>query len=334
MAMKRFLIHILLFLGIPLLMLLLLYLWTDPFKCLHEFDLLDTDQTNREYLSTELFLRNYERQQYNSFIFSSSRGCGMNTYQWKTYLSEEARPFIFQAWNETLTGIELKMVFLDQKNVPIDNALIMLDVPGAFDKKQLPKEALSMKHFVFTGGTRFSYNAWQFFNFVQKPSLWVESVRKTIKHEKQHCVSDTISNDWDSINKFALDAIPERDSLKACSAISREEFLSRIARLTDDDIKVSDPLISASFEEQLRHVMNILERNHTDYYVILTPAYCYTNPSVNPSDLKKLKAIFGDDRVFDFTGKNDLTTDYNNFSDPNHFGQRVGWLILEKVYGL
>lgn len=333
MDMKRFLVRLVLFIGIPVLVLLVVYLLTDPFKCLHAFDLTDTDQTNREYFSTELFLRNNEQQQYNSFIFSSSRGCGMNTYRWKTYLSAQAKPFIFQAWSETLTGIELKMDYLDRNQVPIDNALIMLDVPGSFDREQLPKEALSMKHFVFTGETRFKYNAIQFFNFLQKPSLWVKSVSKKLRKERLSCVTDTISNDWGSQNRFLCDELPRQDSLCGCSAISRNEFLFRVANLTDDDIEISEPLITAAFEEKLCHIRTILERNHSDYYVVLTPAYCYTNPSVNPNDLDKLKGVFGDDRVFDFTGKNDMTEDYNNFSDPNHFGQRVGWMILEKVYG-
>ncbi len=333
MDMKRFLVRLLVIVGVPVLLLLGVYLWTDPFKCLHEFDLSDTDPTNREYLSTELFLRNYEQQQYNSFIFCSSRGCGMNTYRWKTYLPKQSKPFIFQAWSESLTGIEMKMDYLDRNHVPIDNALIMIDIPGSFDEKQLQTEALSMKHFVFTGKSRFSYNAMQFFNFLQRPSLWVKCVRKTLKKDKLFCVSDTLSNDWDSQSKLSYNEVPGQDSLNNCSKVSRNEFLSRIACLTDDDIKVSEPLISTSFEKQLLHILRILERNHTDYYVILTPAFCYTNPTANPSDLERLKSIFGDDRVYDFTGKNEMTADYNNYTDPNHFGQRVGWMILEKVYG-
>ena len=95
--MKRFIITITIGIAIPLVILLAIYLWTDPFRCLHAFDINDVDATNREYLSTELFLRNNPTYHYNSFIFSSSRGGGMNTYQWKTYLSEDAQPFLFQS---------------------------------------------------------------------------------------------------------------------------------------------------------------------------------------------------------------------------------------------
>ena len=47
----------------------------------------------------------------------------------------------------------------------------MFDIPGTFSSNQLPKEALSMKHYMFTGHTKFIYNAYQFFNFIQKQSL-------------------------------------------------------------------------------------------------------------------------------------------------------------------
>ena len=331
--MKRFLKCVGLFVGIPLLLLLGLYVWTDPFKCIHPFDVHDVDNTNREYLSTELFLRNEKSQQYNSFIFSSSRGCGMNAYRWKTYLPADAHPFIFQAWSETLTGIEMKMSYLDEHQVPLGHVLVMLDIPGAFKQEQLSHEAMTLKHFIFTGKSRVSYNAIQYFNFIQKPSLWVSSVRKRVKGSKTACHSDTITNDWNKRNKQSFAEIPEQDSLKDCSEISRQTFFSKIEHRRNEGVVVSEPLISRSFEDQLCHIKAILARNKSDYYVILTPAYCYTNEAVHPNDLEKLKTIFGEERVYDFTGKNEMTDDYNNFTDPNHFGQRVGWMILETIYG-
>ena len=330
--MKRFLRCIVLFLGIPLVVLLGLYLWSDPFKCLYRFDINNVDNTNREYLSTELFLRNEESQHYNSFIFSSSRGCGMNTYRWKTYLSPNARPFVFQAWSETLTGIEIKMNYLDEQQVPLDHVLILLDVPGSFNKEQLSHDAMTMKHYVFTEKSRASYNAIQYFNFIQKPSLWVSSVRKKVNGLKTPCHSDTITNDWNINNKYNCIGIPEQDSLRDCSEISRQTFFEKVAHRGNEGVVVSEPLITVSFEDQLHHIKTILDGNKSDYYVILSPAYCYTNPAVNPADLEKLKEIFGEDRVYDFTGKNEMTDDYNNFTDPNHFGQRVGWMILEDIY--
>lgn len=330
--MKRFVYTILLFIAIPLILLAGIYIWTDPFRCIHAFDIHDVDATNREYLSTELFLRNNPTCHYNSFIFSSSRGGGMNTYQWKQYLPEGAQPFLFQAWGESLTGMELKLIYLNEQHMPIDNALLLIDIPGAFDSEnQLPTKALSMKHYLFTGKTKFTYNAMQFFNFIQKPSFWKKSIKNKLHDVRVSCESDTITNDWENTNKDNYLSLPPQDSLKNCSEMTRKSFFAKIEHSCGEVI-VSKPLITSRCENQLRNIRAILDANQTDYHVILTPGYCYTEPAVNPEDLVILQQIFGAERVHDYTGKNVMTEDYNNFSDPGHFGLRVGFMIIEDIY--
>ena len=330
--MKRFIITISLSIVIPLILLAGIYIWTDPFRCVHPFDINDVDATNREYLSTELFLRNYPTYHYNSFIFASSRRGGLNTYQWKQYLPEGAQPFLFQAWSESLTGIEMKMNFLNERNIPINYALILIDIPATFDKDQLPHEALSMKYYMFTGRSKFEYNAMQFWNFIQKPSLWLSATRNRINGVKYPCTSDTITNDWEAINKNRYTDLPQQDSLKHCTDMTRRIFFEKIAH-SGEVLQVSEPLINEQFEEQLCHIRAILGTNHTDYHIVITPAPCYTNPSINPGDLEKLQDVFGTKRVHDYSGKNEMTEDYNNFSDPSHFGLRVGYMIVEDIYG-
>ena len=329
--MKRFVYTILLFIAIPLILLVVIYLWTDPFRCVHAFDINDVDATNREYLSTELFLRNNPTYHYNSFIFSSSRGGGMNTYQWTQYLPDGSQPFLFQAWSETLTGIELKLEYLSEHNIPIDNALILFDIPGTFKKVQLPHEALSIKHYMFTNQSKIAYNAMQYLNFIQKPSLWGQSVRDKVHHKKVAYGSDTITNDWERDNRFNCIALPPQDSLKNCSKIAKQTFIAKWEH-SNKDVDVSEPLIDAPFEEQLRHVKAMLDAKHCDYHIIITPAPCYTNPVINPEDLALLHTIYGAERVHDYSGKNEMTEDYNNFSDPGHFGLRVGYMIIEDIY--
>lgn len=331
--MKRFLITILLVIIIPLILLAGIYLWTDPFRCIHDFDTNDIDAVNREYLSTELFLRNEPIYHYNSFIFSSSRGMSLNTYQWKQYLPEEAQPFLFQAWSESITGIELKIEYLTQHNIPIDNALILLDIPGSFAENQLPMDAMTMKHYVFTGDSKFTYNVKQYLNFIQSPSLWVRYIKKTIQNEKEVFFSDTITNDFYDTNRMDYKSLPVQDSLNLCSELTKWTFIQMVEHLTERSLTVSDPQISKEFEQQMRHIKDLLDKCGTDYHIVITPVYCYTNPAINPEDLKVIQDIFGVGRVHNYTGENDWTIDYNNFSDPNHFGRRVGYMIIEDIYG-
>lgn len=330
--MKRFVITILLFIAIPLILLAGVYLWTDPFRCLHDFDINDIESTNREYLSTELFLRNNPTYHYNSFIFASSRGMALNTYQWKQYLPDGAQPFLFQAWAETLTGIEQKLSYFHSHNIPVDNALILIDIPTTLDKKQLSNEAMYIKHYVFTGESRAMYNIKQYFNFIQSPSLWIKSTKKAIRKEKEAFFSDTISNDFDNTNYLAYMECPPQDSLNICSELTRRSFIEKVERMRVKEVIVSEPLITPQLEWQLIHIRSILDEKHTDYHIVITPAYCYTNPSLNPEDLEVLNRIFGEERVHDYTGENEWTIDYNNFLDPNHFGKCIGYRIIEDIY--
>lgn len=331
--MKKFLVTTLLFIFIPVTILLGVYFLTDPFKTLKPFSLQYFDDTNRDYLSTELFLKNYPIYQYDSYIFGSSRGCGINTYHWLKYLPKESRQFMFQAWSETLTGTEQKISYIEKIGGEIKNVIILVDIPGTFSDKQLPTEALSIKDYKFSSQPKIAYQATLFWNFLQKPSFWYSSVKGKIKNSKPYIGFDTISNDWYDTNSSAdINIQPLKDSLSNCSETSRNVFLREIATKTDADLKESPILINDTFKEQLLHINSIFTKHGTDYRIIVTPAYCYTHPAINKQDLKTLQDVFGEQYVFDYSGKNELTKDCFNFSDPNHFGLSVGWQIIEDIY--
>lgn len=331
--MKRFLLRIMSFIGIPFLVLLVVYLITDPFKTLRPFSFHYFDETNRDYLSSELFLKNDPVYHYNSFIYGSSRCCGFNTYQWKNYLKSGARQYLFQAWSETLTGIEQKIDYLDKNGNSIDNAIVLFDIPGTFGKQQLPKEVLSIKHYRFSGQSKLAFHARLFEGFAQKPSKWFSSIKQYFNPSIKVFPADTIGNDW-GINNRNLDISvqPPKDSLTSCPATVKSAFLKEIEGKTDLDLKENEPQITSAFLVQLNHIKTVFDKHHTDYRIIISPAYCYTHPKINAKDLEILQDIFGQDKVFDYSGKNDITTDCYNFSDPNHFGLSVGWQIIEDLY--
>ena len=336
--MKKFLFRVVLSLGIPLLLLVLIYVVTDPFKMLRPFSLNYFDGANRDYLSTELFLRNNPKYHYNSFIFGSSKCNGINSYHWNHYLSDSSRQFVFQAWRETITGIELKIDFLDQNGNDIDNALLLFDIPHhAFDKVQLSNEAMFIKHYRLTGQPKFVYHTRLFMGFIQKPSKWVESVKRFIVPESVKFPADTISNDWNLSGRVPnrevdFHASLPKDSLFSMSSLSRKNFLKANERKTDADLVEYKPVITQKMIVKLEHIKAVFDSHHTNYYILISPTYCYTNPCINRKDLKVLQSIFGEDRVINYSGKNEFTSDYNNFSDPEHFGLSVGWQIIEDIY--
>jgi len=332
--MRKFIAHIFLFILVPFVVLVATYLITDPYRTLRPFSLEYFDDTNRDYLSSELFLMNYPSHHYDSYIFGSSRGCGINTYHWLKYLPKGSKQFLFQGWGETLTGIEQKITYIDKIGGKLNNVIILLDNPGSFGDIQTPKEALSIKHPTFSGQSVLLYQSILFYDFLQKPSQWLRAVQKFVNNRNPHVEFDTVSNDWNAENKEVdLSIPPQKDSLKNCSEISREVFMKGIDGKTESDVQVSSPLINKRFERQLRHIKVFFDRQGTDYRIVVTPGYCYNSLVLNRDDKRILEEIFGKDNVYDYTGYNCLNSDYNNYSDPGHFGLYVGWYIIEDMYG-
>jgi len=319
--------------GIPIVIVLIIYLVTDPFKTLHPFSFQYFDVTNRDYISSELFLRNISKFHYDSYIFGSSRCGGFNSYHWKHYLPEGSTQFLFQSWSESITGIEQKIDYIDNHNDDLNNALVLLDIPGSFSKEQLPKEVLTIKHYQFSGQPKFEFQCCLFWGFIQKPSIWWSSVKQFIRHDIPVFPMDTLSNDWGTNNRYADIRIqPAKDSLCNCTTKTKAIFLKQIKNKSNSDLTESKPLITSQFLKQLMHIKEVFDNHHTDYRIVISPAYCYTYPRINEEDLKILQDVFGADKVFNYSGKNLLTDDCFNFSDPDHFGQSVGWQIIEDIY--
>lgn len=331
--MDRFLKQIALLLLVPLLLLAAVYFVTDPYKTLRPFSLSYFDTTNRDYLSSELFIYNYPEQAYDSYVFGSSRGGGINTYHWKKYLPEGSKQFLFQAWSETIAGVEQKVSYIDKHQGEIRNALILIDIPGSFAKPQLSTQALSIKDPRFSGQPRWVYQAILLFNFVQKPSEWSRAVKSLLHPHRPAVVFDVESNDWDKGNRnINVDVVPPQDSLKNLSRTARAAFFKNYVDNPYVIVPVPDSLIDDSMLESMRHIREVFRRHETNYRIIVTPGYRYQFPAISSRDLDILKSVFGGDTVFDFSGRLDLTLDYNNFSDPNHFGSRIGWQMIEEIY--
>lgn len=317
--MKLFIKRLVCFLGIPFILLLGIYVISDPFKTIKKFNLKEFSTVNRDYLSTELYFKNEQKQKYNSFIFGSSRGCGLNTYKWKQYLPKGSNQFLFQAWGETITGIYQKINYLNKNNVPIKNAIILLDIPGSFSEPQLPKTALGLKHYKISGRTKFYFQSVLFYSFL-KPSEIYKSAKMIFIKPKYEIGFDTISNDWNKINKENY-LIKSKQNL----TLNKVKFGKR------PKVEVqSKKIITAEYENILKEIAFILKKQHTNYKIVITPAYDQLR--INEQDFLLIQKIFDNQNVFDYSGKNSLSEDKYNFMDINHFDMIVGWYIFEDIY--
>ena len=80
----------------------------DPFKIIKTYDNYSNNLKvipNRDFISTEVYLKNRKIYHYNSFIFGSSRTMAYKTNDWRKYIDSTSRPFLFDASGESLFGI-------------------------------------------------------------------------------------------------------------------------------------------------------------------------------------------------------------------------------------
>lgn len=332
--MKRFAVTIICFLGIPVLLLVLVFCVTDPYRTLHKFDPIDVcDGILREYESTELFLRNNQEQHYNAFVFASSKANAISTYLWKNLIGEDVRPFLFQAWSEDVEGIWQKVKFVDRMGNEMEYVLLLLD-PTSFPPTIDRSSIVHLRHPLLSGQSRLEFELDVFKNFIQKPSEWVRSIREYCNREKRPLTCDTITNDVSSDYAEIWDSDLKQDSLNRCARLVRENFIENANHLDDRNIHVGDPRITEKYESYLRQIKSILDAHHTHYKILITPSYIYKNDLFNPKDLNLLNAIFGSNNVYNYLQKNEFTTDYNYYSDPDHPGLLAGTLILKDIYSI
>lgn len=304
--------------GVPIVLIIGIYLYTDPFKTIYPFELKNISTVNREYLSVELFKKNYAEQRYNSFILCSSRGCGINTYQWKQYLDKEDNQFLFQAWAETIMGIYQKLNYLDSHDVCLKNVIILIDIPGSFIQEQESHKAMNIQHYDITGKSKLFYHYNLLLAYL-KPSEIFNSIKDKILCNREIVKFDTISNDWNKNNRENFLTPPKQDSLT-----NRDNFSDNILET------LSLPLIDNDKKIILLNIQKILQKHHSKYKIVITPAY--QQIKIHHYDLQELYTIFGQQNVFDFSGKNAISTDKYNFSDINHFDLVAGWEIIETIY--
>jgi hypothetical protein len=332
--MKQFLKRLMYFalIGIiPIVSLLSLYFYYDPFKVLRNYHDYSYPYVipNRDYISTTMFIKNHEFHAYNSFIFGSSRTIAFRTNSWCKYLSENSNPFLFDASGESVYGIYTKLKYLDSINIRMKNVLIILCRDVSFSHSENPEDHLTIKHpatsresnmnfqFVFI---KAFFNPDFLFRFLTYEIIGEYKPYMSGYIENRKITFDTITNETTIIDQETeISQNPSEYYLK------RENlFYERKGEQIDSVQRINDKKLS-----MLKEVKRILEENKTNYKVVISPLY--EQVKFSKSDISILRALFGD-HLFDFSGRNKFTESKTNYYEPSHFRPAVGDSILYMIY--
>lgn len=332
--MKRFLVALFKFslpAVIPLTILLIFYIATDPFKVIRSYDdySYPTVIPNTDYISTEMFVKNYPKYHYNSFIFGSSRTIAFNTDSWEKHLPGHNSPYIFNASGETVWGIYKKVKYLDSSNVKIDNALIILCRDVSFKTEGNSDGHLFIKHPLTSNEGKFTFY-YTFFNaFISPKFLFNFIAYKAIGKYKpfmkgyiqQNKVRyDTVDNQIHRISE----ELEMKNTPDKYYAERSKLFYARVGEKSDPK-----PIISPRHIFMLKEIKRILDKQRSTYKIVISPLY--EQVKFNSNDLHSLKGIFGDN-LYDFSGKNYFTDSQRNFYENSHYRPTVGDSVLNMIY--
>jgi hypothetical protein len=318
--------------GSPLILLLLGYFIFDPFMVLRKYDDYSYSYVlpNRDYISTETYLRNYHSKKYNSFIFGSSRTLAFRPESWKDHLTKTSEPYIFDASGESIEGINKKIKLIDALGEKIENALIILCEDVSFQKSENHEGHLYIMHPKESGGSWLIFH-WAFIKAYFNPTFLLSYYDFTITGDFKDYMTEFLERRkmvFDKVNNKMTIEDQEEELLK--DPISYYKKRESIFYSRDTSQKTNSyPQINSKHKILLEEITEVLEKHNTNYYVVIGPLY--NQREFHPKDLGILRKFFND-RLYDFSGVNSFTMKKTNYYENSHYRPEVGDSIMNYIY--
>lgn len=331
--MKKFFLNILLFI-LPFMILFLPYVVRDPFQVIYHYDDYYANNgkgyyinTNRSFVSTQMYIQNKDRYNYDSFIFGSSRSGYFMVEDWKNYLQDTASCFHFDGYGESLYNTHKKLKYINGKS-PIRNAIFCVERDFFYQDKQesghlwvLPPSLVD---------DNFANFHMAFIRAYLNPKFLHAYLDYLITGElKSYMFDNSIFEK--PLSGYKLQSNECNGDNRMVQKFSDEFYGDRLSTFPKqpDTLTYGFPVIKESQKQMLYEIHDILVRNNTQYKIILNPIY--DQIMFAPEDKEFLLQLFGDN-VIDFSGKNRITDDYHYYSDPSHFNEYIASEIMRITY--
>lgn len=321
-------------LSIPLAALIIVYLIDDPFKVIYSNHNFYTNNTrdiplNRDFVSTEILLKNYPNYKYDSYIYGSSRSLCFLSRDWSKYIN--GKIFHFDGAGESLFGLVTKLRFLESRNMPVKNCLIILD-SATLSETRNSKGHTYIKHPLTSGESSLAFQfiflktflsnkffiPYFFYKFGRKPPSYFDHPEITDKRTFSY---DNVTNDI----FFTGTEEAMSKNIDSFYKANRTIFFQR-----DTSSQIISARIGREQENQLKEIKEILSRNNTNYKIIIYPDY--NQRYLDVADVALLRKIFGKENVYDYSGINEITRNITNYYDFSHCRPPVGQRILKEIY--
>jgi hypothetical protein len=318
----------------PVLLLAVVYVISDPFKVLYNYESFYKSGDplyiilNRDYVSTETFIRNYPTHKYDSFIFGNSCAIFFEVKDWETAIGPK-NCFHFDASAESIYGIYKKINYLAACNIQIRNALIVLD-EGTLQNTDDSRGHLIMKHPILSGRNRYAFQFEYVKSFFDFDFLEGLLLYKLPNGEKKYtdALFENPPMDYDVESneiKFTVFEKMIQTNPEDYYGSHRRVFYRR-----DTIQRFSGSAIHSEQKWMLNEILRILRNAGADYRIVISPLY--DQMKFNSEDLDFLIKTFGKEKVFDYSGINHLTNDMYNYYETYHYRPHVARWIIDEMY--
>lgn len=332
--MRKFINKFLIFLS-PFALVLIILILVDAYKVFRNyFDYYENSfiELNREMVCTRTYMNYRETENFNSFIFGSSRSQAFKCVEWEKYLDKDAKSFHFDAHGEGIYGIANKVEYIDKLGENLNNVLVILDRTILSVKENRTKSHLYISPPTLSNESPFQF----YYKFIEGQinykflfSYFDYSIFKTYRDYMEGVILN--------------DNFPNRNNPINCEIWYgkdqeiKEDSLGYYDKLKEDGIFYNRPLknydkceIDTKEVLQLKSIKRIFDLHKTDYKIIISPNY--DQIPLEEEQVNLLNDIFGKENIYNFSGRNKFTEPVGNYYEDSHFRPNVADEILKIIY--
>ena len=335
----------LLLLGIPFLAIVTIYILTDPFSLYFREDwpLRKVKlETSYDYTSTERYLNQHKKYNYNSFVFGNSRCYAFLPEEWKKWLDKDAMIFKWGEPGESIYNMRKKLELITENGQTPENVLLLLDfhiIDNPHNRNPFYQSPIYIHHPQTSSSTWIGLHE-SFFRYYITDYMFVRHLDYSLNGKYKPYMTDFFPK-----NALVEHFVPESDSdliihnqasMTLAESLLRNDSVNFIHKHVTDTIDCSMcPPMDSTFSEEdiedLTAIAVILKSQHSNYKIIIGPTA--DQKRMNPANVKTLRKIFGAENVYDYSGRNSYSENPGNFYDNDHFRIHIAADILQDIYG-
>jgi hypothetical protein len=216
--------------------------------------------------------------------------------------------------------------------VKISNSLIILDfsILCKIDEK---KEHICLSHPALSNQNMISFQL-EFFKVFLSPKFFKAYLDFKISHQvKDYMKNDFLLSDLpykyiEKNNEIQFENFDKQ--IHTDKSLYYNEKKMKVFYKRDSIQKFSQKVILETQYKMLSEISDILKKNKTNYKIIINPLY--DQMKLNNDDILLLYRLFGKNNVFDYSGINFITNDYQNFYETSHYRPPIAEYIMKEIY--